>query len=98
MQDLDHLTPSEMVAHNDDKERSQTLASHGAMLLQSALAEMPIQTNDGNESQRKPLSEIGNTMLSALLSDIGLNIREPHVFSTTDGYSLDVFVDNASIS
>ncbi|XP_048226692.1 serine/threonine-protein kinase STY8 isoform X3 [Ricinus communis] len=30
--------------------------------------------------------------LSALLSDIGLNIREAHVFSTTDGYSLDVFV------
>lgn len=30
--------------------------------------------------------------LSALLSDLGLNIREAHVFSTTDGYSLDVFV------
>jgi UTP:GlnB (protein PII) uridylyltransferase len=30
--------------------------------------------------------------LSALLSDIGLNIREAHVFSTQDGYSLDVFV------
>ncbi|XP_042418566.1 serine/threonine-protein kinase STY46-like isoform X5 [Zingiber officinale] len=30
--------------------------------------------------------------LSTMLSDIGLNIREAHVFSTTDGYSLDVFV------
>ncbi|XVE60150.1 hypothetical protein DITRI_Ditri05aG0104500 [Diplodiscus trichospermus] len=30
--------------------------------------------------------------LSALLSDIGLNIREAHVFSTTNGYSLAVFV------
>ncbi|KAK6115057.1 hypothetical protein DH2020_007326 [Rehmannia glutinosa] len=30
--------------------------------------------------------------VSALLSDIGLNIREAHVFSTIDGYSLDVFV------
>ncbi|CAL9124787.1 unnamed protein product [Musa acuminata var. zebrina] len=29
--------------------------------------------------------------LSALLADVGLNIREAHVFSTTDGYSLDVF-------
>lgn len=29
---------------------------------------------------------------SALLSDVGLNIREAHVFSTTDGYSLDIFV------
>ncbi|KAJ6730609.1 SERINE/THREONINE-PROTEIN KINASE TNNI3K-RELATED [Salix viminalis] len=32
------------------------------------------------------------SQLSALLSDIGLNIREAHVFSTTDCYSLDVFV------
>ncbi|XP_042011880.1 serine/threonine-protein kinase STY46-like isoform X1 [Salvia splendens] len=32
------------------------------------------------------------SQLSALLSDTGLNIREAHVFSTTDGYSLDVFV------
>ncbi|KAF5444587.1 hypothetical protein F2P56_033711 [Juglans regia] len=32
------------------------------------------------------------SQLSTLLSDIGLNIREAHVFSTTDGYSLDVFV------
>nr|XP_009406071.1 PREDICTED: serine/threonine-protein kinase STY46-like [Musa acuminata subsp. malaccensis] len=32
------------------------------------------------------------SQLSTLLSDIGLNIREAHVFSTIDGYSLDVFV------
>ncbi|XP_010680490.1 serine/threonine-protein kinase STY46 isoform X2 [Beta vulgaris subsp. vulgaris] len=32
------------------------------------------------------------SQLSALLSDLGLDIREAHVFSTTDGYSLDVFV------
>lgn len=30
--------------------------------------------------------------LSSLLSDVGLNIQEAHAFSTTDGYSLDVFV------
>ncbi|PAN40868.1 hypothetical protein PAHAL_7G346200 [Panicum hallii] len=30
--------------------------------------------------------------LSALLSAVGLNIREAHVFSTTDGFCLDVFV------
>ncbi|XP_066344915.1 serine/threonine-protein kinase STY8-like isoform X1 [Miscanthus floridulus] len=30
--------------------------------------------------------------LSALLSEVGLNIREAHVFSTTDGFCLDVFV------
>jgi serine/threonine protein kinase len=32
------------------------------------------------------------SQMSALLADVGLNIREAHVFSTTDGYSLDVFV------
>ncbi|KAJ7523571.1 hypothetical protein O6H91_18G054700 [Diphasiastrum complanatum] len=32
------------------------------------------------------------SQLSALLVDVGLNIREAHVFSTVDGYSLDVFV------
>ncbi|KAG0449303.1 hypothetical protein HPP92_027442 [Vanilla planifolia] len=31
------------------------------------------------------------SQLSTVLSDLGLNIREAHVFSTTDGYSLDVF-------
>ena len=30
--------------------------------------------------------------LSAMLAEVGLNIREAHVFSTRDGYSLDVFV------
>jgi len=30
--------------------------------------------------------------LSALLSDLNLNIREAHVFSTIDGFCLDVFV------
>ncbi|MCO5593200.1 hypothetical protein L7F22_047207 [Adiantum nelumboides] len=32
------------------------------------------------------------SQLSSLLADVGLNIREAHVFSTTDGYSLDVFI------
>ncbi|CAA7396871.1 unnamed protein product [Spirodela intermedia] len=32
------------------------------------------------------------SQLSALLSGIGLNIREAHVFSTADGYSLDIFI------
>ncbi|XP_010321858.1 serine/threonine-protein kinase STY17-like isoform X2 [Solanum lycopersicum] len=38
------------------------------------------------------LHEELEVQLSALLSDIGINIREAHVFSTIDGYSLDVFV------
>lgn len=32
------------------------------------------------------------SQLTSLLSEIGLNIQEAHVFSTMDGYSLDVFV------
>ncbi|KAK8522245.1 hypothetical protein V6N13_115220 [Hibiscus sabdariffa] len=32
------------------------------------------------------------SQLTALLAEIGLNIQEAHVFSTVDGYSLDVFV------
>ncbi|XP_027180097.1 serine/threonine-protein kinase STY8-like isoform X1 [Coffea eugenioides] len=32
------------------------------------------------------------SQLTSLLSDIGLNIEEAHAFSTTDGFSLDVFV------
>eukprot|EP00249_Psilotum_nudum_P017227 c26222_g1_i1 orf=2530-3321(-) len=32
------------------------------------------------------------SQLSSILADLGLNIREAHVYSTTDGYSLDVFV------
>lgn len=38
------------------------------------------------------LNIVSLLQLSSLLSDIGLNIREAHVFSTLDGYSLDVFV------
>ncbi|KAL3527264.1 hypothetical protein ACH5RR_011920 [Cinchona calisaya] len=32
------------------------------------------------------------SQLTSLLSEIGLNIEEAHAFSTTDGFSLDVFV------
>ncbi|GMJ06934.1 serine/threonine/tyrosine kinase 46 [Hibiscus trionum] len=32
------------------------------------------------------------SQFSSLLAEIGLNIQEAHVFSTIDGYSLDVFV------
>lgn len=32
------------------------------------------------------------SQLTALLAELGLNIQEAHAFSSTDGYSLDVFV------
>ncbi len=50
--------------------------SHGALSFRSELN----------------LDGIIGLQLSALLADVGLNIREAHVFSTVDGYSLDVFV------
>ncbi|XP_062163681.1 serine/threonine-protein kinase STY46-like isoform X4 [Alnus glutinosa] len=52
-------------------------------LCSRAMHEITISTND----KPKLFSQ-----LSSLLSDVGLNIQEAHAFSTTDGYSLDVFV------
>lgn len=48
----------------DEAESSQTLVSQGAMLLQNALSEKPIQSKDEGETKRKPLSDIGNTRVS----------------------------------
>ncbi|XP_010320210.2 kinesin-like protein KIN-4C [Solanum lycopersicum] len=45
----------------DEAESSKTLVSQGAMLLQNALSEKPIQSKDEGETKRKPLSDIGNT-------------------------------------
>lgn len=45
--------------------------------------EITFSTND----KPKLLSQ-----LTSLLAELGLNIQEAHVFSTNDGYSLDVFV------
>ncbi|KAL0366357.1 UNVERIFIED_CONTAM: Kinesin-like protein KIN-4C [Sesamum radiatum] len=49
----------------DETERSKNLASHGAMLLQTALSEKPVNTNDGGVA-RKPLSDIGNNLSFSL--------------------------------
>ncbi|KAH7849370.1 hypothetical protein Vadar_016870 [Vaccinium darrowii] len=59
---LDYLPHSKLADCNDETEGSQDLASEGARLLQSALAEKPVEANDGNEPRRKPLSDIGNTV------------------------------------
>lgn len=48
---------------SDDTQKYHDLASHGAMLLQSALVDEPAEANDDCESKRKPLSEIGNKMV-----------------------------------
>ncbi|ERN16030.1 hypothetical protein AMTRI_Chr11g94780 [Amborella trichopoda] len=68
---------------NDSEEQSIMAASGSQELSWVPLHEIIFSTID----KPKLLSQ-----LSALLSDMGLNIREAHVFSTNDGYSLDVFV------
>lgn len=47
-----------------DDDKSKELASHGAALLQSALTEKSIDEN-ANVLQRKPLSDIGNTLIKS---------------------------------
>ncbi|XP_058069337.1 kinesin-like protein KIN-4C isoform X2 [Magnolia sinica] len=47
----------------NDAENNRVLASHGAMLLQSALSEKPVELKDGDTQQRRPLSDIGNTVI-----------------------------------
>ncbi|ESQ53088.1 hypothetical protein EUTSA_v10024738mg [Eutrema salsugineum] len=72
-----------------------------------ALAASRSQDEEGDNSVRnnslysRPLHEITFStedkpkllfQLTALLAELGLNIQEAHAFSTTDGFSLDVFV------
>lgn len=47
----------------DEAEMRQTLASQGAMLLQNALSEKPMESKDKGETKRKPLSDIGNSLV-----------------------------------
>ncbi|KAI8025342.1 Serine/threonine-protein kinase STY46 [Camellia lanceoleosa] len=60
-----------------------------------------VQDGDSVVSHVQPMHEITFStddkpkllsQLTALLGEVGLNIQEAHVFSTVDGYSLDVFV------
>ncbi|KAK4359144.1 hypothetical protein RND71_021373 [Anisodus tanguticus] len=59
---LDVVGDEGNILGTDEAESSQTLASQGAMLLQNALSEKPVQSRDEGETKRKPLSDIGNTM------------------------------------
>ncbi|XP_024389139.1 serine/threonine-protein kinase STY46 [Physcomitrium patens] len=72
---------SKSVVHGEESDDSHH--SESASHLQIPMHEITFSTID----KPKLLSQ-----MSALLADVGLNIREAHVFSTTDGYSLDVFV------
>ena len=47
----------------DEAEKNQLLVTHGARLLQNALADNSSETTDDGEPRRKALSEIGNTLV-----------------------------------
>ncbi|KAH7290475.1 hypothetical protein KP509_30G050000 [Ceratopteris richardii] len=66
-----------------DEEKENDSGHSLAKFLHVPMHEVTLSTLD----KPKLLSQ-----LSSLLADVGLNIREAHVFSTADGYSLDVFV------
>lgn len=68
--EMDESPESESVEGNgsgsgsEETEKSRILASHGAMLLQSALVEkLAAGTDDENAPKRKPLSDIGNKLV-----------------------------------
>ncbi|XP_027365528.1 serine/threonine-protein kinase STY46-like isoform X2 [Abrus precatorius] len=68
-------------SNSEDIEEEQSV--HANAQYSRPMHEITISTDD----KPKLLSQ-----LTALLAEIGLNIQEAHAFSTTDGYSLDVFV------
>lgn len=49
------------VSSSNETERSRSLVSQGAMLLNTALSEIPAGTKNDTAAKRKPLSDIGNT-------------------------------------
>ncbi|XP_050159290.1 kinesin-like protein KIN-4C isoform X2 [Malus sylvestris] len=49
----------------DEAEKNQLLVTHGARLLQNALADNSSETTDDGEPRRKALSEIGNTLVKS---------------------------------
>ncbi|XP_030933548.1 kinesin-like protein KIN-4C [Quercus lobata] len=68
LKDLGGSPESESVEGNgsgsgsDETEKSHSLASQGALLLQSALVEKPVEENDDNGPRRKALADIGNKL------------------------------------
>ncbi|XP_019165195.1 PREDICTED: serine/threonine-protein kinase STY46 isoform X1 [Ipomoea nil] len=74
-----------------------------ALVLEASKPHAPDENNAVNHSEKspRPMHEITFStsdkpkllsQLTSLLAELGLNIQEAHVFSTVDGFSLDVFV------
>ncbi|CAF2250681.1 hypothetical protein YC2023_096220 [Brassica napus] len=72
-----------------------------ALALASTISHDEEEGDSSVPNNSRPLHEITFStidkpkllfQLTALLAELGLNIQEAHAFSTTDGFSLDVFV------
>lgn len=63
---LELLEGTGNISSSDEIERSCSLVSHGAMLLNTALSEIPAGTKNETAAKRKPLSDIGNTKVFSL--------------------------------
>lgn len=77
------LDMSKPIPIEEDKDTATSANPNSPRYPHMPMHEVTFSTKD----KPKLLSQ-----LSAVLADVGLNIREAHVFSTVDGYSLDVFV------
>ncbi|XP_062086878.1 serine/threonine-protein kinase STY46-like [Humulus lupulus] len=68
---------------NNSDDQDEEGSVHANTQYARPMHEITLSTDD----KPKLLSQ-----LTSLLAEMGLNIQEAHAFSTTDGYSLDVFV------
>ncbi|KAL2996399.1 hypothetical protein AAZX31_10G269700 [Glycine max] len=76
-------------ANNSEEDIEEEQSVHANVQYSRPMHEITISTDD----KPKLLSQVWFLLqLTALLAEIGLNIQEAHAFSTTDGFSLDVFV------
>ncbi|GMN38236.1 hypothetical protein TIFTF001_007478 [Ficus carica] len=70
-------------ANDSFDDQAEERSVHASTQFARPMHEITLSTDD----KPKLLSQ-----LTCLLAEMGLNIQEAHAFSTTDGYSLDVFV------
>ncbi|XP_020517236.1 serine/threonine-protein kinase STY46 isoform X2 [Amborella trichopoda] len=70
-----------------ESSKSQVKDGDSAVNANPSIARPMHEITFSTDDKPKLLSQ-----LTALLSEVGLNIQEAHAFSTVDGYSLDVFV------
>ncbi|KAL8131058.1 hypothetical protein AgCh_007114 [Apium graveolens] len=59
---LEQAGETENVSNSDEIESTRSLASHGAMLLQTALAEVSVNSKNDTATKRRPLSDVGNSL------------------------------------